>query len=351
MLIKIYTLCSTRDVSNIRYVGKTTDPLKKRLSGHLAEAKQKKAEGYTHNHKCNWVNKELSEGYNIVIEEVDSEEFDSPDQWQQLEQYWISQFKTWGFNLTNITLGGDGVLGCKRTEEARLKTSLSLIGHSVSEETKQKISKQLTGSTRTEDTKNKVRKAIVKLQGRSINQYDLEGNFIKTWEYIKKASIELNIDAANIGSCCNKKPNHYQAGGYIWRYIDDNSPIILKDIDYILQFDLNGKLLNKWKNMNQASKELDIASNAISRVCSGELKQTKGFVFIKQSEFTKDYKFPGSNCSGRVRKVEQYLNERLIQTFKNCTEAGIAIGGDRKKIAKCCKGEISSYKGFVFKYV
>lgn len=352
MIVKIYTLSSTRDISNIRYIGKTTDPLKKRLQGHLFEAKAKKEENYTHNHKCNWINKELSEGYNIIIEELDSEEFNSNEDWQYLEQYWISQFKAWGFKLTNISLGGEGPLGVKRTEEAKLKTSMSLMGHSVSEETRKKISTQLTGIVRSESTKNKVRESIIKLQGRTVNQYDLNGNFIQTWDYIKKASIELNIDAANIGACCNKKPNHYQAGGFIWRYVEDTTPIELKNIDYILQFNLDGKLLNKWKNMNQASKKLGIPCNAIYKVCSGELRQTKGFVFIKQSKYTKDYKFPGSNSPGRVRKVGQYgIEGGLIRTFKNCKEAAKAIKGDRKKIAKCCKKEISSYKDYVFKYI
>ena len=40
MEIKIYTLSSTRDPHNIRYVGKTRQPLKRRLSQHLTDAKK-----------------------------------------------------------------------------------------------------------------------------------------------------------------------------------------------------------------------------------------------------------------------------------------------------------------------
>lgn len=36
---------------------------------------------------------------------------ETTDNWQQLETYWISQFKAWGFRLTNHTDGGEGSYG------------------------------------------------------------------------------------------------------------------------------------------------------------------------------------------------------------------------------------------------
>lgn len=45
MEIKIYTLSSTREPNNVRYVGKTKQSLKRRLNGHLCDAKKAKSEG------------------------------------------------------------------------------------------------------------------------------------------------------------------------------------------------------------------------------------------------------------------------------------------------------------------
>lgn len=53
---------------------------------------------------------------------------------------------------------------------------------------------------------------------RKVNQYDLDGNFIKTWSYIKEASDCLNIHHSNIISCC--KGLYKKTGNYIWRYAD-----------------------------------------------------------------------------------------------------------------------------------
>ena len=45
MEIKIYTLSSSRNPNEIRYVGKTKQTLKRRLQGHICCAKKAKLEG------------------------------------------------------------------------------------------------------------------------------------------------------------------------------------------------------------------------------------------------------------------------------------------------------------------
>lgn len=53
-----------------------------------------------------------------------------------------------------------------------------------------------------------------------INQYDLNGNFIKTWDTIKSANVSLNNGkyTCNISLCLKGKTK--TAYGYIWRYAD-----------------------------------------------------------------------------------------------------------------------------------
>lgn len=49
---------------------------------------------------------------------------------------------------------------------------------------------------------------------KKVNQYDLQGNYIKTWNCVEEARKVLHI--SNISSVCNGKRN--KAGGFIWRY-------------------------------------------------------------------------------------------------------------------------------------
>lgn len=49
---------------------------------------------------------------------------------------------------------------------------------------------------------------------RKVNQYDLEGNFIKEWSSVTEAKKHYKGD---IGACCRGKQK--TAGGYIWKFV------------------------------------------------------------------------------------------------------------------------------------
>ena len=52
-----------------------------------------------------------------------------------------------------------------------------------------------------------------------INQYDLEGNFIKTWNGMYEVEKALNLKNQHISLCCLKKRN--KCGNYQWRYFSE----------------------------------------------------------------------------------------------------------------------------------
>lgn len=57
---------------------------------------------------------------------------------------------------------------------------------------------------------------------RKINQYDLEGNFIKTWDCMLDIEKKLGIRTGNISNCCKHKPSFKTAGGYVWEYKEED---------------------------------------------------------------------------------------------------------------------------------
>ena len=70
--------------------------------------------------------------------------------------------------------------------------------------------------TKQERYKKSMRKSV----GRKVNQYDLEGNFIKKWNCFAEIEEYLNKKRAGtpIWMCCNKKIK--TAYGYKWEYAD-----------------------------------------------------------------------------------------------------------------------------------
>jgi group I intron endonuclease len=75
---------------------------------------------------------------------------------KEIEFISLYKRKTDGGTLCNITLGGDGALGIKHTEEAKLKMSIPNRGKLISEEHRDIISKTHKGKKRSEETKKKM---------------------------------------------------------------------------------------------------------------------------------------------------------------------------------------------------
>ena len=74
-----------------------------------------------------------------------------------------------------------------------------------------------------EDYQHKVEKNASGESGRrrkQVNQYDLNGNLIKTWGSISIAA-NAGFDQSSISRCCSGTRGMKKTGGYIWRYADD----------------------------------------------------------------------------------------------------------------------------------
>jgi len=65
-------------------------------------------------------------------------------------------------------------------------------------------------------TENNTNKIFKYQKGKSIIQYDLDGNFIKIWDKISDVVKELGITNQNISA--NLKTKQKSAGGFIWKY-------------------------------------------------------------------------------------------------------------------------------------
>ena len=100
-------------------------------------------------------------------------------------------------------------------------------GHPTSEITKEKISKANRGRACKEETKKRLselNKGIIPTNlddlhiknMKSVDQFDLDGNYIATYCSIKHASEKTKANMAAIGNCCNGR--YRTAGGYVWKF-------------------------------------------------------------------------------------------------------------------------------------
>lgn len=121
---------------------------------------------------------------------------------------------------------------------------------------------------------------------KSINQYDLEGNFIQGWNSIKEAGETLGIGRPTISNCL--KGILKSAGGFIWAYSEEDfnnkkEKVLNKKSNGgksipILQYDLEGNFIREWSGMREAKRELGIKGN-ITQCLKGTRKTASGFIW------------------------------------------------------------------------
>ncbi len=158
--------------NKIRYIGKSKNP-KQRWSGHI-----KFATKGDNSHRSRWIRQLLKE--NLVPDYEILEEVPLDD-WQRYEKKWVQFAKEQGFDLTNMTEGGDGFSeGCipwnkggtipqyqierlrefntgrKPSDETRKKLRESHLGKTLSEEQKRKIGEKGKGRKMPLEVKKKI---------------------------------------------------------------------------------------------------------------------------------------------------------------------------------------------------
>ena len=125
---------------------------------------------------------------------------------------------------------------------------------------------------------------------KAVEQYTYEGIFVKEWPSIVTEKKELNIKNG-IGKVCSGIGK--TAGGYQWKYKDDNriisslvksKPIKVKkprplphNAKRVAQLSIDGKKLNTFVSIASASKETGVSIGNIAGCLKGRQKTAGGF--------------------------------------------------------------------------
>jgi hypothetical protein len=254
-ITNIYVLIDP--ITNIvRYVGKANN-VTQRYRAHLNRARKHQI------HKKNWIEQLKREGLKPIIEVIDIVPIND---WIFWETYWISQMRTWGFDLINYTNGGDGCTFGNQTSFKKGQGGKKVIGYNslfekvyefdtAEDATKHfnthrsSIPKCASGKTKTikkiawfyfedivnlsvsdvnEKIKNRFtiikqvnsgsfKKGNVSLKKQKVEMYSLEGEYLKTFESIGDAAKEVCVTNGSIQFACTKSKKGV-CKNYKWKY-------------------------------------------------------------------------------------------------------------------------------------
>ena len=128
--------------------------------------------------------------------------------------------------------------------------------------------------------------------GRSVNQYSLDGTFLKTFPSLSIATEEVGGDITSLGRACLESRKSYK--GFIWKYadLDPNTP------------EYYGKTPKKYERRKV------------------------------------------------TRRVNQYKQDgvTLIKTYSSASEASRETGVDKSNVGRCCTGKHCTAGGYIWRY-
>lgn len=148
---------------------------------------------------------------------------------------------------------------------------------------------------------NKVDKLEKKAKHSKVNQYDLNGKYLKTYDTQTAAAKANQLNLTAINNACTGKAQ--TSGGYLWRYYDTNLENPCEDLKLdapvitynqytnnrkpkicnrlsIDQFDINGNYIQTYQDMQTAATAVGLKNkNNIWKACNGDQKTAGGYVW------------------------------------------------------------------------
>lgn len=188
-----------------------------------------------------------------------------------------------------------------------------------------------------------------------VNQYDMDGKYIKTWDSMCQASIELNIDASGIWHCSTHTYKKTKSvGNFQWEIYETHSdcnniaPCVLwSRPKQINQYDINGNFIKTWDSAYQIQQILGIEGKSVGYVCNYRSKTAGGYVwrYVDESNIHGVERQP---CVSR--KVGQFdFDGNLIATYDSIKQAHQSTNINRSNINSCVNGKAKSAGGYIWK--
>ena len=203
------------------------------------------------------------------------------------EVEWIAKFNSYedGYNCTR---GGDGYLKIDYDKIFSLwndgkgaKEISNITGIASS---------HLTSILHSFDiSKEEIRERSKKYMRKPVEQYDLTGKLITSYSCAENAAEATGIFAKNIQCVCQRQPEYKSAGGFLWKYADDDISIeslierknTLENPQQktVYQYSLNGELLGEYRSTGEAARCTGIDQQNISSVCRGKRAKAGGYIW------------------------------------------------------------------------
>ena len=249
----MYIYCITNMINNKMYVGKMSKPVNK--------SKYYLGSGVI-------INKAIQKyGKESFIKEI-LEENIKPEELSIREIFWIEKLNTKRPNGYNLTDGGEGTAGYKKTHTQIENHRKAITGKKASEETRKKMSEAHIGKKKTEDHAKNISKG---LKGRKLSL-----------DHIKKVS-EGN-KGKKISEDQKRMISEFHKGRPTSEETKVKMSLANKAKVNIQLLSLDGQIIATYESIKEAIRQTGATASGVFRCLSGERKTHKGYIWKRLNE-------------------------------------------------------------------
>jgi hypothetical protein len=157
------------------------------------------------------------------------------------------------------------------------------------------------------------------------------GDFIKRFDTIQEASVEVGISEGGIAGCCKKNNCGYNyAGGYLWRYEKDYNE---KEFGYykdktFIKMTMNNIFVEEYKGVHELIDNSDCELIKVIMCCKGQRKSTNGFRWCVKEEGNKTRETKREKPVVKLTKDFVFISEysSAVEASKNNNVCSTNIG-------------------------
>ncbi len=370
-IYKIYYLSSSGSPENFRYVGLTKNSLKRRYSGHLLKTK------YNDTHKDRWIKREHKLGFTILIKLI--EDGLTENNVEERERFHIKLLREKGFDLTNLTDGGETnkIVSEVVKEKARLsnlrqiqKRKESGLEHwnkgiKRSAQTIEKLREVHKGVKLSEEHKLKLRGRTSPKKGKPMpeaHRLKLQGKKrspeVKEKLSLLKKGIKLSEEQklkrrVALGDKL-KGANHPMFGKKPSQITIQKLRITHPSFP-VVQYSSDGKFIKEWNGSREAAESLGLSRRNINSCCRGNtnMKKIGGFLWRWKKSVIQN------NGSVLQKITEHKIGKSVLQftlsgvfkaEYQSAAEAFKYLGISKVLIGRCCNGKGLTAGGFKWRF-
>jgi len=329
-----YIYIIKNDINDKVYIGQTVQQLKRRFQKHLSDSKRLNLHFYRA------IRKYGAEHFYIeLLEECENNILD------EREIYWINYYDSYN-NGYNSTLGGEKGI---RIDRKYIKELWDL-GLSEGEIIK------TTGndaSSISKILKYDLNISADEIKNRSFqNRYTIsDEKLLSLWQEGKGVYQIYKIYG---GNTLHKRLNNL---GISDEEIKQRKSDVLKkrkpiNTKIVYQYSLQGKLINSFNSIKEASENTGINRSGISRACSNEYPSSGGYIWsFDSNEIVIKEKIKNIENKNK-KKVYQYnTNWVLLNEYESIAEATKSVGlKSASSISDVCNGRTKKAKGFYWSF-